>query len=240
MSTNPSKPSLFFADIGVLATETCKSSLRCPPHIVIPFEAFYYNISEYDFPVPYVGNINLRDWISENKNDHNNWKSLSKDQNKVYKNNTITENEINRTRDKSKIQQNIDDKFKNCSKLKKNLGYRLPLKGQLQIIIKNANKNVIKAFLLPYDLRDMPPKSKTFVRQKYYCDVDHEDSIPVEIVNGLDSSTKKSVENKIPLEIQYQKTGILFRKYNSNFDSMANQQSIKDSNNQINGHLRYD
>jgi hypothetical protein len=49
-------------------------------------------------------------------------------------------------------------------------GYRIPKKGQLQIIIKNPNKTAIKLFLIPYDLEDMPPRTKTFIRQKSYSD----------------------------------------------------------------------
>jgi hypothetical protein len=49
-------------------------------------------------------------------------------------------------------------------------GYRIPQKGQLQIIIKNPNKTAIKLFLIPYDLQDMPPRTKTFIRQKSYAD----------------------------------------------------------------------
>ncbi|KAI8610902.1 hypothetical protein BC830DRAFT_1143695 [Chytriomyces sp. MP71] len=47
-------------------------------------------------------------------------------------------------------------------------GYRVPAKGQLQIIIKNAADTAVKVYLIPYDLRDMPPNSKTFLRQKTY------------------------------------------------------------------------
>lgn len=48
-------------------------------------------------------------------------------------------------------------------------GYRIPQQGQLQIIIKNPNKTAVKLFLVPYDLRDMEPGSKTFIRQKSYA-----------------------------------------------------------------------
>ncbi|KAJ3408679.1 hypothetical protein HDU80_004832 [Chytriomyces hyalinus] len=47
-------------------------------------------------------------------------------------------------------------------------GFRIPAKGQLQIIIKNAADTAVKVFLLPYDFRDMPPNTKTFLRQKTY------------------------------------------------------------------------
>ncbi|KAI8138137.1 hypothetical protein BJV82DRAFT_632730 [Fennellomyces sp. T-0311] len=46
--------------------------------------------------------------------------------------------------------------------------YRLPPKGQLQIVIKNPNKTAVKLFLIPYDVSDMPKNTKTFLRQKSY------------------------------------------------------------------------
>ncbi|RAL66126.1 hypothetical protein DID88_005797 [Monilinia fructigena] len=46
--------------------------------------------------------------------------------------------------------------------------YRIPEKGQLQIIIKNPNKTAVKLFLIPYDLTGMEPGTKTFIRQRSY------------------------------------------------------------------------
>ncbi|CAK7227796.1 hypothetical protein SBRCBS47491_006690 [Sporothrix bragantina] len=46
--------------------------------------------------------------------------------------------------------------------------YRIPEQGQLQIIIKNQNKTAVKLFLIPYDLTDMEPGTKTFIRQRSY------------------------------------------------------------------------
>ncbi|KAG0368883.1 hypothetical protein BGX24_002661 [Mortierella sp. AD032] len=47
-------------------------------------------------------------------------------------------------------------------------GMRIPLRGQVQVMIKNPNKTVVKVFLVPYDFTDMPQGTKTFLRQKYY------------------------------------------------------------------------
>ncbi|KAF8943169.1 hypothetical protein BGZ47_005715 [Haplosporangium gracile] len=47
-------------------------------------------------------------------------------------------------------------------------GMRIPLRGQVQVMIKNPNKTVVKVFLVPYDFTDMPSGTKTFLRQKYY------------------------------------------------------------------------
>ncbi|CEJ00733.1 hypothetical protein RMCBS344292_14782 [Rhizopus microsporus] len=47
-------------------------------------------------------------------------------------------------------------------------GYRIPPKGQIQVVVKNPNKTAVKLFLIPYDFTDMPRNSKTFLRQKSY------------------------------------------------------------------------
>src|SRR5690606_11486341 len=59
MSTTPSKPFMFVANIGVLGIGKCKAALRCPPHIILPFSAYFYSVSDYDTPSPYVGQIEL-------------------------------------------------------------------------------------------------------------------------------------------------------------------------------------
>ncbi|KAJ3319352.1 hypothetical protein HDV06_006379 [Boothiomyces sp. JEL0866] len=109
LSTSPSKPIQFVTDIGVLGMGKCKPSLKCPPHILVNFPAFFYDIQD-NFATPYVGNIEIP-----------------------------------------------------------GIGYRLPLKGQLQIMIKNPNCTAIKVFLIPFDFKDMPTCSKTFLRQKSYA-----------------------------------------------------------------------
>ncbi|KAI8069458.1 hypothetical protein BC940DRAFT_26470 [Gongronella butleri] len=47
-------------------------------------------------------------------------------------------------------------------------GYRVPAQGQVQLAVYNQNNVLIKLFLVPYDVRDMPPGHKTFLRQKSY------------------------------------------------------------------------
>lgn len=101
--------------------------LRCPPHLTVPFPAFFYSVQDYDSPSPYVGQLDIS--------------SASK------------QSSSNKTSSTSGVD-----------------GYRIPGKGQLQIIIKNPNKTAIKLFLIPYDLTTMPPRTKTFLRQKSYVD----------------------------------------------------------------------
>ncbi|KAF3182973.1 hypothetical protein TWF788_005776 [Orbilia oligospora] len=123
MSTTPSKPLQFLAQIGVLGLGKCKTSLKCPTHVTIPFPAYFYSVGDYDSPSPYVGQIDL------------------------------------------------DTALQNPAKPSKSFpegGYRIPPRGQLQIIIKNPNKTAVKLFLVPYDLTDMKVGQKTFIRQKAY------------------------------------------------------------------------
>ncbi|PUU81991.1 hypothetical protein B9Z19DRAFT_1121397 [Tuber borchii] len=126
MSTTPSKPLNFVAQIGVLGLGKCKPSLRCPTHVTLPFPAYFYALGDYDSPSPYVGQIDL-------------------------------DTALNTANGKS-------------SKAPPGVGgaYRIPQRGQLQIVIKNPNKTAVKLFLVPYDLRDMEAGSKTFIRQKSY------------------------------------------------------------------------
>jgi hypothetical protein len=72
MSTTPSKPLDFVAQIGVLGLGKCKASLRCPAHVTLPFPAVFYSygttnhgrvgMSE-DGPSPYVGLIDLENGL---------------------------------------------------------------------------------------------------------------------------------------------------------------------------------
>jgi len=48
--------------------------------------------------------------------------------------------------------------------------YRIPSAGIIQFTIFNPSKTPIKTFLVRYDIHDMPPYSKTFIRQKIYSD----------------------------------------------------------------------
>jgi len=132
MSTTPSKPVPFIAQIGVLSLHSSTPTrLRCPPHLSVPFPAFFYSVQDYDSPSPYVGQLDIASSV--------NAKRVSSPNSKLSKPAPVD-------------------------------GYRIPRKGQLQIIIKNPNKTAIKLFLIPYDLEDMPPRTKTFIRQKSYSD----------------------------------------------------------------------
>ena len=175
MSTAPSKPIDFIAQIGVLGKGNCKPSLRCPSHAIVPFPAVFYNytsipnsISAIDEnPSPYVGNIDLEHYLKpvEKAKQRKQQVLDSRDPEQVMADITAPENTaIGRALAR-------DAKAKRpAAVLKAPPGgcYRIPQEGQLQIIIKNPNKTAVKLYLVPYDLTGMEPGTKTFVRQRSY------------------------------------------------------------------------
>ncbi|OAA56619.1 hypothetical protein SPI_07626 [Niveomyces insectorum RCEF 264] len=79
MSTTPSKPLDFLAQIGVLGLGAkCKSSLRCPPHVTLPFSAVFYSYATTSYgrskaddgPSPYVGMVDLENGLPNSDADH--------------------------------------------------------------------------------------------------------------------------------------------------------------------------
>ncbi|KAF1808181.1 hypothetical protein P152DRAFT_254874 [Eremomyces bilateralis CBS 781.70] len=70
MSTTPSRPLNFVAQIGVLGRGECKPSLQCPPHVMVGFPAVFYSYNggtriADSQPSPYVGLIDLEGTASE-------------------------------------------------------------------------------------------------------------------------------------------------------------------------------
>lgn len=47
-------------------------------------------------------------------------------------------------------------------------GYRVPPKGQVQLVIKNQLGTVMKILVIPYDLKDMPPGTQAPIRRIWY------------------------------------------------------------------------
>jgi len=180
MSTTPSKPLDFLAQIGVLGLGKCKSSLKCPAHVTIPFPAVFYSYEttshgragkSEDGPSPYVGQIDLENNLpNPDEARDNKRKRLSANVGRTRvddfdmvdgpSTNQLTEREIRRA-EKQKRRSTSPRAPPGGS-------YRIPEKGQLQIIIKNPNKTAVKLFLVPYDLAGMEPGTKTFIRQRSY------------------------------------------------------------------------
>ncbi|KAI1758680.1 hypothetical protein GGR53DRAFT_516276 [Hypoxylon sp. FL1150] len=177
MSTTPSRPLDFLAQIGVLGLGKCKSSLRCPSHVTLPFPAVFYSYAgsshgrskEEDGPSPYVGQIDLENGLPNQEEDA---RSKRKKQSRALDvlEKKVAEDDragaIQRQRDPSRTQR--PKRRSDSPRVPPGGSYRIPEKGQIQIIIKNPNKTAVKLFLVPYDLSGMEPGTKTFIRQRSY------------------------------------------------------------------------
>ncbi|KAJ9636692.1 hypothetical protein H2199_007685 [Coniosporium tulheliwenetii] len=168
MSTTPSGPLDFVAQIGVLGKGDCKSNLRCPPHVTVPFPAVFYSygsgngrISD-DQPSPYVGMIDLEHMLKPLKKTVKVGREEGIARRQAMSKTTVQV--IQRSAPKTRE----DEEEVGFSKGAAWGSYRIPQQGQLQIVIKNPNKTAVKLFLVPYDLSDMGPGQKTFIRQRSY------------------------------------------------------------------------
>lgn len=183
MSTTPSKPLNFVAQIGVLGKGDCPSKLRCPPHAHIPFPAVFYSYGsadgqgwQSDQPSPYVGLVDLENNLPSAEPAPEKRRQRMEDRLQVPRSNegsrasSQTRGEDASGTDPQAIRR-IRQKQKRRSgspKAPPGGSYRIPRQGQLQIVIKNPNKTAVKLFLVPYDLSDMEPGQKTFIRQRSY------------------------------------------------------------------------
>ncbi|KAF2762381.1 hypothetical protein EJ05DRAFT_433981 [Pseudovirgaria hyperparasitica] len=176
MSTTPSKPLNFLAQIGVLGKGHCRANLKCPPHVTVPFPAVFYSYNSGtgrvadDSPSPYVGLIDLEHSLKppEEMDD----KSRRRKRNKaaVQAGTQTPPAGSNDAAEASNKQRKQEKRKRRSASPRAPPGgcYRIPQQGQLQIVIKNPNKTAVKLFLVPYDLSDMEPGQKTFIRQRSY------------------------------------------------------------------------
>lgn len=79
------------------------------------------------------------------------------------------------------------------------IGYRIPPKGQLQVVVKNPNKTAVKLFLIPYDFTDMPKNTKTFLRQKSY----QEEEQTTNMIGGGGKNTRKHQLLRYAIHLQF-------------------------------------
>ncbi|KAL0472350.1 hypothetical protein QR685DRAFT_438136 [Neurospora intermedia] len=178
MSTTPSKPLEFMAQIGVLGIGKCKQNLRCPSHVTLPFSAVFYRYSSTvhgrsrvdDGPSPYVGQIDLENGLpnpEESQRSKRKQESRHAGQ-KSPNGDRIAHDTGNEALggDGQRFEKN--KKTSRSHKSPPGGSYRIPEKGQLQIVIKNQNKTAVKLFLVPYDLTGMEAGTKTFIRQRSY------------------------------------------------------------------------
>jgi Domain of unknown function (DUF4210)/Chromosome segregation during meiosis len=176
MSTAPSKPLDFVAQIGVLGRGDCRPNLRCPAHVTVPFPAVFYNYPSTgtrsfsdDSPSPYVGTIDLEHSLKpiENRRPRKRPTSPAPSVDALMRDITAPENtHIGLAIDRKKRER--QRKRSTSPRAPAGGCYRVPQQGQLQIVIKNPNKTAVKLFLIPYSLDGMEPGTKTFVRQRSF------------------------------------------------------------------------
>lgn len=189
MSTNPSKPLDFLAQIGVLGMGKCKSSLRCPPHVTLPFPAVFYSYASSshgrskteDGPSPYVGQIDLENGLPNQEEEARSKRKVQSRTQERKPADGLPKDVPDSAADR------VGREVRRSQKQKRRSGsprappggsYRIPEKGQIQIIIKNPNKTAVKLFLVPYDLAGMEPGTKTFIRQRSYSAGPIIDNVP--------------------------------------------------------------
>ncbi|SPO05900.1 uncharacterized protein DNG_08589 [Cephalotrichum gorgonifer] len=175
MSTNPSKPIEFLAQIGVLGLGKCKPNLRCPPHVTLPFPAVFYSYPTAanaggpgdDGPSPYVGQIDLENGLPNTEEEvRSKRKAQSRTAGRLHRDDAM-EDDAHVERE-GKRPSGPQRRRSGSPKAPPGGSYRIPEKGRIQIIIKNQNKTAVKLFLVPYDLSGMEPGTKTFIRQRSY------------------------------------------------------------------------
>ena len=176
MSTTPSRPLNFVAQIGVLGRGQCKSNLRCPAHVTVPFPAVFYSYNggnsrvADNSPSPYVGLVDLENSLPA----HDESAESKRKRRHIVPNPGQDDLDFRlETKDDTGSIDNVRKREKRkrrsaSPRAPPGGSYRIPQQGQLQIILKNPNKTAVKLFLVPYDLSDMEPGQKTFIRQRSY------------------------------------------------------------------------
>lgn len=215
MSTTPSRPLEFLAQIGVLGIGKCKPSLRCPPHVNLSFPAVFYSYATTshgrtkveDGPSPYVGQIDLENGLP---NQEEVLRARRKMQSRQLDRERQRSPELEGANmDASGENQNHGDgsDIDSRKQLKQRRrsrsprappggSYRIPERGQLQIVIKNLNKTAVKLFLVPYDLTGMEPGTRTFIRQRSYSTGPIIDNVPM-----IEDATRPTLRYLVHLNI---------------------------------------
>ncbi|KAL9057946.1 MAG: hypothetical protein Q9206_002142 [Seirophora lacunosa] len=205
MSTAPSKPLDFTAQIGVLGRSNCKPQF--PAHVTVPFPAVFYSwggggtgrrcTNVDNEPSPYVGHIDLQQLPTpaESKKTH---RSRSKSPPHPGSFSTVGNMPPERNASQADQSNRRHEKRRRASSARSGLqgGYRIPREGQLQIIIKNPNKTAVKLFLVPYNLKDMEGGSKTFIRQRCYSADPVIDGMPSKGIEPEISLSENTAKNK--------------------------------------------
>lgn len=189
MASAPSAPLFFDAQLGVLGIGKCLPSLKCPSHLNLKFPARFYGggsngaTTTGDSPTgldatqtglegglgsPYVGTVDLEGhYWDEMLAAHTSVAELGQDAGSSIPSTVNPRDTMEQSPNgRSSHGQPLPSPSSASSTPPAFPGYRIPPKGQIQLVIKNPNLTAVKLFLVPYDLTDMPAGTKTFIRQK--------------------------------------------------------------------------
>ncbi len=178
LSAPPSKPVIFDAELGVLGSalalgESPKAKLRCPKHLTLPFPAHFHLLPT---PPNAASSPNVSSpYVG------------TIDLESYYFNKLAIASDAASASGESGMGRALPT-FP---------GYRVPPRGQIQLVIKNPAKTAVKVFLVPYDMTSMQAGQRTFVRQKCYAQAG---AVPAAI-NGASRSTPAALlpqESKEP------------------------------------------
>lgn len=214
MSTAPSKPLDFTAQIGVLGKAGCRP--KCPAHVTVPFPAVFYSYGNgdsgrtaiLDEPSPYVGHIDLQSNLPPAEPASSGYKRHRPAQREDGDGHIGSDWENGEEDDAQTRKRKKRRRVPPEQDVPPGGSYRIPQQGQLQIVIKNPNKTAVKLFLVPYDLIGMEAGTKTFLRQRSYSagtPIDHalssENEGTKRISIGLDPRKKPTLRYLIHLNI---------------------------------------
>jgi hypothetical protein len=148
--------------------------------VTIPFPAVFYSYEttshgragkSEDGPSPYVGQIDLENNLSNPDEARDNKRkrlSASVGRTRMDELDMVDSPNANQPTERDIRRAEKQKRRSTSPRAPPGGSYRIPEKGQLQIIIKNPNKTAVKLFLVPYDLAGMEPGTKTFIRQRSY------------------------------------------------------------------------
>ncbi|WVO12658.1 hypothetical protein L204_100263 [Cryptococcus depauperatus] len=121
--------------------KNCPKELRCPAHLVVPFEALYYDLDDDGqarlphATSPWVANVGIRQQYLDMH---------------------------------TSTAENASDKMRLIS-MPPYPGYSVARRGQLQILIKIPGPSATaKIFVVPYDLRPIPERGRLLIRENTY------------------------------------------------------------------------
>lgn len=160
MSTTPSKPFPFEADIGALGCSTGQT----PKHLKLDFEARFYPLPESN--VSSTSNRSFSSSFAAQRCEPPTPTMSAATTQAPYVGAIDLDSHYNAV-----LASCLDQASDQMPTVPPFPGYAVPRKGQIQLLIKNTHLKVpAKLFLVPYDLRDMPAGTKTFLRQKVYIE----------------------------------------------------------------------